>query len=207
MKIINPFPYTCILCNLPSDTKQDLCNTCRSKLPWREPASHNNIIIPFNYEYPINHLITGLKFNHKLIYAKILADLMLQTLEKHYKNKPLPELIIPVSLHKKRLCERGFNQALELAKPIAKQLNIPIDIISCQRTINTEAQSLIPAKERQKNIKNAFAIKKEIATKHVAIIDDVTTTGSTIDELTFTLQQAGIKKIDVWCCAKTCLNI
>jgi ComF family protein len=206
MKIINPLPYTCILCNLPSDVAQDLCNTCRSKLPWREPSLDNNAIIPFNYEYPINHLITGLKFNHNLIYARILTDLMLQTLTKHYQDKPLPKLIIPVPLHKKRLRERGFNQALELAKPIAKQLSIPIDFNSCQRTTNTEPQSLIPAKQRHKNIKNAFTVTKKISANHIAIIDDVTTTGSTLDELTITLQQAGMKEIDTWCCAKTRLN-
>lgn len=196
------FPGTCILCDLNSKRQQDLCPNCENNLPWLTNLLPNNIFASFHYQEPIAHLITNLKFNHKLIYAKILGDLMVAKLKQ---QNSLPELIIPVPLHKKRLKERGFNQALEIARPIAKQLNIPIDFNSCQRIKPTEAQSLIPAKQRQQNVKGAFIVKQEITAKHVVIIDDVVTTGNTTKELSYTLQQAGVTKIDIWCCAKTSL--
>jgi ComF family protein len=195
----NLFTGTCILCGLPSHRKQDLCKACEADLPWQ----NNNTTVIFHYQEPIDRLITGLKFANKLIYAKILGELMATKLKKHYQNKKLPELIIPIPLHKQRLRERGYNQALELARPIAKQLKIPLDFNSCIRTKNTAAQTLIPAKQRAQNLKNAFIINKKISAKYIAIIDDVTTTGNTINELSRILYQANINKVDIWCCAKT----
>ncbi len=181
---------------------QDLCRNCEIDLPWVGTLS-NNIIAVFYYQYPIDHLIGALKFANKLIYAKILGELMADRLVDCYKSESLPEVIVPVPLHKHRLRERGYNQALELARPIAKQLNIPIDFNSCVRIKHTEAQSLIPAKQRQKNVKNAFEVSKNFSAQHVAIIDDVITTGSTIKELSNVLLQSGVSRIDLWCCAKT----
>ncbi len=201
------FPGTCVLCQLPSDRHKDLCQTCENFLPWIGEENTNDIFTLFRYEEPIDHLITQLKFNHKLIYAKILGNLMAEKLSQHYQNNKLPELIIPMPLHKKRLKERGFNQAIEIAKPIAKKLGIPIDRKSCQRVKHTEAQSLIPAAKRHKNIANAFELNGNLTAKHIAILDDVTTTGSTIKELKTTLQDSGISNIDVWCCAKTMLRV
>lgn len=195
-------PGTCILCGLPSLRQQDLCKACEADLPWTNTQSSDTIAL-FHYQKPIDRLITGLKFANKLIYAKILGELMATKLIKHYQHKQLPELIIPVPLHKQRLRERGYNQALELARPIAKKLKIPLDFNSCTRTKNTTAQTLIPAKQRSQNLKNAFTINKNISAQHVAIIDDVTTTGNTIQELSKILYQANINKIDIWCCAKT----
>jgi ComF family protein len=149
-------------------------------------------------------LITQLKFSNKLIYAKILAELFINHLS--YLNEPLPQCIIPVPLHRSRLRERGFNQALELAKPIAKRLAIPLDFKSCTRVIATKAQSQILASERKKNIKNAFVIKQNFQYQHVAIVDDVMTTGSTVAELSKTLRKHGVKQIDIWCMARTSKN-
>ena len=200
-------PSTCVLCNLPSRRCQDLCPACEADLPWRESSLVNNTIALFHYQKPIDHFITALKFANKLIYAKILGELMATKLAKHYQQTEPPKIIIPVPLHKKRLRERGYNQALELARPIAKNLHIPIDCDSSIRSKYTAAQSLIPAKQRQKNMHNAFAIKKIFSAQHIAIIDDVITTGNTIKELSKTLYQCNIKKIDIWCCAKTSFAI
>lgn len=196
-------PGTCILCNMPSYRDQDLCRSCEADLPWVDISLPNDIIALFYYQYPINHLISALKFANKLIYAKVLGELMADKLVDSYKCESLPEIIIPVPLHKYRLRERGYNQALELAKPIAKQFGIPIDFSSCIRIKHTEAQALIPAKQRQKNVKNAFEVSKNFSAQHVAVIDDVITTGNTIRELSKVLLQSGVSRIDVWCCAKT----
>jgi ComF family protein len=196
-------PYTCILCGMPSNCQQDLCTHCRADLPWIEDSLPNNTIALFHYQKPINNLIKALKFNSKLIYAKILGELMAKKLMYHYQENKLPELIIPVPLHKKRLCERGFNQAVELARPIAKKLKMPIDLDSYIRVKHTEAQALMPAKQRAKNIHQAFAARKNLTVKHVALIDDVITTGNTINELSKIIYQSNIEKIDIWVCAKT----
>jgi len=188
---------------MPSYRDKDLCRNCEIDLPWVNASLPNNIIAVFYYQYPIDHLISALKFANKLIYAKVLGELMADRLVYSYKCGSFPEVIVPVPLHKYRLRERGYNQALELARPIAKQLNIPIDFNSCVRIKHTEAQSLVPAKQRQKNVKNAFEVSKNFSAQHVAVIDDVITTGNTIRELSKVLLQSGVSRIDLWCCAKT----
>lgn len=131
--------------------------------------------------------------------GELLAEMITTT---WYKNKPLPSTIIPVPLHPKRFKERGFNQALELARPISTLLKIPIDALSCQRIKHTAAQATLSGVERQKNVKNSFKISKQLTAQHIAIIDDVITTGHTIREFCHTLKHHGAKIIDVWCCAR-----
>lgn len=215
------FPHTCVLCSARTHREIDLCVACENDLPIIQygcslcgvslPISQNlcgqclqhfpcfdKTIVLFSYEEPITKLIIDLKFHHQLIYAKILGLLMARKLN----TTALPECIIPVPLHKKRLRERGFNQALEIAKPISKILNIPIDRYSAQRTRETEPQSLTHAKERKKNVKNAFQIKPTFKANHVAIVDDVMTSGHTVNELSQALKKAGVKQIDIWCAAR-----
>jgi ComF family protein len=203
-RIINLlFPRNCVICRK-NTQRIDLCEFCWKKLP---RFSTEEIFAPFKYQEPINDFITALKFGEKLPYAKLLSEIMYEPLLEYYQNRPKPEIIIPVPLHKKRLRERGFNQALEIAKPLAKKLQIPLDYNFVIRVKNTLAQSSLSVKDRQKNIRNAFLIQKKIAAKqkyqHVAIIDDVITTGNTIDELCKVLRENGITKIDIWCAAKT----
>lgn len=121
----------------------------------------------------------------------------------------MPQIIIPIPLHPRRLRQRGFNQALEIAKPIAKKFHVPLDTAHCQRVRYTEAQTQIPAEHRGSNVKNAFVVDKKFFCgensniSHVAIMDDVVTTGHTVNELSRALRKAGVKTIDVWCCART----
>lgn len=123
-----------------------------------------------------------------------------------YLNKRLPDRIIPVPLHAKRLKERGFNQALEIARPVAKHLRLPLDARGCKRTKYTDAQAQLDFANRSYNIKEAFSIESDYSNQHIAIIDDVTTTGQTLRELSQALKKAGAKQIDLWCCAKTLLD-
>ncbi len=115
---------------------------------------------------------------------------------------PLPELIIPVPLHHARYRSRGFNQAIEISRPLSATLKIPMDNHAVKRIINTSSQSELHAKERHKNIRGAFQVKKAINAKHIAIIDDVITTGSTVTELAKVLKRAGVKRVDVWSFAR-----
>ena len=111
-----------------------------------------------------------------------------------------------INLHVGRLRERGYNQALEIARPVARKLRIPLLTQDCQRVQATVQQASMSAELRQRNIKNAFQIDAKLPYRHIAIIDDVVTTGSTAAELTRVLRQAGVARVDVWCCAKTVLR-
>jgi ComF family protein len=224
------FCGTCVLCGLSSGRSLDICMECEAELPWIQYACHqcgepfdtkdntkcgdclkqhppfDKTIALFYYKKPIDNFITALKFADKLIYARILGDLLTVKLMKYYHNNSykLPEIIIPVPLHHQRLRERGYNQALEIARLIAKKLRIVIDYKSCRRIKHTQAQALLPFKERKKNLIKAFTVKHNFKAKHIAIIDDVVTTGSTVSALSKVMRKQGVQTIDIWCCARTC---
>ncbi|MEA3301985.1 MAG: phosphoribosyltransferase family protein [Pseudomonadota bacterium] len=130
-----------------------------------------------------------------------MAELMCEQLAA--PSVRLPQLLLPVPLHARRLRERGFNQALELARILSAQLSIPVDSHTLSRTCNTRAQSSLPKKERQQNIRNAFALTAKIDTPHVAIIDDVMTTGLTVNEISRTLRASAACEIEIWVFART----
>ena len=114
----------------------------------------------------------------------------------------MPELIIPVPLHKSRLKERGFNQALELARPLGQRFGIPVDIQAIRRTRATAPQSGLDKKERRRNIRGAFELKGKPLARHIAIIDDVVTTGNTVNELARILRRGGATRVEVWAIAR-----
>jgi ComF family protein len=114
----------------------------------------------------------------------------------------LPQLIIPMPLHASRLKERGFNQAIEIARPISRTLSIPLDYTGSMRKKSTPAQSGLASSARKSNIKNAFIANRNYDGLAVAVLDDVITTGSTMNEFCHLLQAQGAKTIDVWCCAR-----
>jgi len=192
----------CYQCGLPIETrkKPTLCGACITRTP---PFNHTLAL--FAYQAPIIKFITQLKFNRELLYAKLLGNLLASQINTNRRYNSLPECIIPVPLHRKRLRQRGFNQALEIAKPIAKKLLLPIDYKTCLRDKNTQPQSELPAKKRHQNVKNAFTLKKNFSASHVAIVDDVMTTGSTVKALSNTLKTHGVKHIEIWCCARAML--
>ncbi|MCL5260101.1 MAG: ComF family protein [Gammaproteobacteria bacterium] len=220
------FPRICVLCKAPSKRDFDLCLGCEHELPHikfsceqcglplavnqaqcgsclTDPPAFNATKSLFFYEAPIDSLVLALKFNNNLLYANLFGELLALHLQGYYHNRKLPEVIIPVPLHRDRLRERGYNQALEIARPVAKKLNIQINKFSCVRFKNTLQQSALAFSERKQNIKDAFAVVKPLHAKYVAIIDDVVTTGYTVNEFSKSLRQAGAEKIDVWCVART----
>ncbi|MEY4209858.1 MAG: hypothetical protein RLZ92_236 [Pseudomonadota bacterium] len=105
-------------------------------------------------------------------------------------------------LHPNRYRQRGFNQSIEIARHVAKHLNIRLDLNSCARIRDTDHQSGLKAKQRQTNLKQAFAVTKPLSYQHIAIIDDVITTGSTASALAASLKNQGINRVDVWACAR-----
>lgn len=193
--------FCCVICAIPftatqTNKKHLVCGKCQ-----KNPPSYTTSLIPHFYTSPLKQLITHLKFHGNLSYAPLLAQSFINSV-KHRKNN-LPECIIPVPLHKQRLQERGFNQAIELARIIAKQLNVPLNYSLCQRKKSTPFQSGLSAKQRKQNLKNAFSVTKTHQYKHVAIFDDVVTTGTTVNELARQLKQSGVEIIEVWAIART----
>jgi len=218
-------PPTCILCGNAGFNSQDICLGCFNDLNRNihccyrcaeifetanatpqlcghcisESPAFAETHAPFIHQGIIRHLIASLKFNRQYKNARLLGTLMADYLEQ---TTEMPEIIIPVPLHRLRYQQRGFNQSIEISKTLSKQLNIPMDTNCCVRHRNTPHQIDLPAKQRHKNIKNAFKINTSISASHVAIFDDVMTTGSTVNELAKLLKKAGVNRVDIWVCAR-----
>jgi len=219
------YPHHCILCSSDS-THLDLCEGCQANLPRNQNAclrcahpletSHiqtrlicahclksplviDHSIVPFLYQNPISFMVKQLKFHNQLAYAPLIAHLISQALQQ---EENLPQLIIPVPLHSKRLQQRGFNQSQQIAEHIAKQLNLNCRYDLVTRHKNTTSQTELNTALRQQNIKGAFRVIKPIGAKRVAIVDDVMTSGATANELAITLKQAGIEEVQLWAFAR-----
>ena len=180
------------------------CGQCLAEQP---PQSQTTAL--FSYEFPVDRLITRTKFSGKTAYAKVLGHLLAEKIKNTYTKPELPEAIIPVPLSKQRLQQRGFNQATLIARPIAKNLGIPLLVNHCERIIHTDEQSSLNANKRRHNVRNAFSIRKPFINKqksslrHVAIVDDVMTTGATLEALAKTLLKSGVEQVDFWVVART----
>lgn len=191
-------PHSCPRCGRFLSFYQELCGTCLS-----EPPPFDRTFALCAYEAPLVQMIIRLKFQQRLSHAHAFADLLTEKiLGQWYQGGSLPELIIPMPLHPLRLRERGFNQALEIAKPVARRLNIPIAVKGIQRIRHTAAQSSLPAAQRRQNLASAFAVSGDYSGRHIAVVDDVITTGHTMREFCQTLKARGAERIDVWCCAR-----
>lgn len=204
---------TCPFCYQTTTTHLPLCRNCFEDLPWdtRETSSNTSkeqTISAFHYHPPISNTLLNAKFGKQLSQLQWLADMTALGLTP--KITEIPQAILPVPLHTQRLRKRGFNQALELARPLAKQLNIPIINHSVIRSRHTQAQSGLPARERDSNVQNAFQLNPHArfevqrqALNHIALFDDVITTGATLNEIKQLLHNAGIQRVDLWSCART----
>ena len=192
--------HACVRCGIPFESELEAA-TCGQCL--HEPPAFDRCLALYRYQAPLDSLITRLKFHHRLAIARLLAALMQQKIEA---LESLPDAILPVPLHPSRLRERGFNQALEIARPIAGALNIPLLLQHCERTRATVMQSSLPARQRSRNVKGVFRVVRAIPYQHVAIVDDVMTTGETVRELAKVLRAAGVPRIDVWVVARAPLN-
>ena len=218
-------PPTCILCGNKGFNSLDLCKHCYNRLSRNQnscyrcaeafttaittpqlcgkclnsPPSFDETHAPFTYQGEMRYLITTLKFGSQTKNARLLGQLLAKYLNE---NAQMPELIIPVPLHKIRYRERGFNQTFEIAKTISTVLNTPLNTTSCFRTLDTAHQMALNAQQRQTNMKNAFSVVKPIKAQHVVLFDDVMTTGSTLNELASTIKKSGVNRVDIWVCAR-----
>ena len=191
--------YGCLRCGIPLQQAGAVCGSCLKK-----PPPFESLFTPYLYRGGIKELLVSLKFNRKLAHARLLGELMGERLANHLTtNDRIPDAIVPVPLHPGRQRERGYNQALELVRPLAKRLNIPINHHLVVRKAETVKQTKLSADERRRNLKGAFALREGCSVpSYLVIFDDVVTTGTTVTELAKTLKRAGAKRIDVWAVAR-----
>lgn len=189
----------CRRCALPLSAATPLCSSCTESLPVQTSA-----IAPLRYEFPLDHLVAGLKYHRHLEHAPLLGQLLLDAV----KDQPTPDLLLPVPLHHKRLAERGYNQALEIARPLARHFRRPLEIRLLERRRATAAQMTLDAAARARNPRGAFRLDTDRLAalgplQSVAIIDDVMTTGATLAEIARLLVKAGVRDIRFWVVART----
>jgi ComF family protein len=173
-----------------------VCGRCQ-----RHPPAFDRCFAPYAYDGNIGHLITRLKYGHKLACARLLGAMLADRIPTG--NRDLPRILIPVPLHPARMRERGFNQAVEIARAVSRRTGIPLDADLVRRTRATPSQVELPRRERLKNVRGAFAVSRAAGWRHVAILDDVVTTGSTASEIARTLKASGVKQVSVWAVART----
>lgn len=200
-----PFNHTaCIVCALPLPPNIPdgaVCGRCQKKQPFYDQA-----FSAFSYEQPVIWLIQQLKFNDRLTHARLLGDLLVDSdcIEAIAVDEDV--CILPVPLFKKRLRQRGFNQSIELARALSKKMGWPMELKSVQRIRDTSAQTGLDAKARRKNIRGAFEVIEPLPQRHVVIVDDVVTTGSTANELSRVLKKSGVERVTVLSLARAPLN-
>lgn len=227
------YPPRCLMCARPGHDGADLCQHCLQKLPFnkiacvvcalplpmsaeeglvcgrcqKKPPHYNQAFSLFSYEQPVVWLIQQLKFNEKLAHTRLLGEMLASS---DYVERIAVDsedvCILPVPLFKRRLRQRGFNQSTELARALAKKTGWLMPLQCVRRVRETSAQTGLDAKARRKNIRGAFEVVEALPKKHVLIVDDVVTTGSTANELSRVLKKSGVEKITVLSVARAPLK-
>ncbi|HCU53359.1 MAG TPA: phosphoribosyltransferase [Gammaproteobacteria bacterium] len=174
---------------------QGTCGACQ-----RNPPAFASAVALYRYAPPVDHFIRALKFHHDLAMATLLG----QSLATAVSNAPAhPDVIVPVPMHPARLRHRGFNQAVEIARPVARELGLAMDLDGVVRVRDTAAQARLTKPERRRNLRRAFEARRDYDGLSVALIDDVMTTGETAHHLARTLLKAGAREVTVWVIART----
>lgn len=215
------FPATCLLCGTRSE-KGSLCRGCLADLPYlpasrcpvcalpalpgnvcgaclSEPPEYHSTVAALSYSFPLDALIHALKYRANLALAVPLADLLAQAASPRLR----PDYLVPMPLYPARLRERGFNQALEIAKRVSKLTGIALLPNACRRIRDTPPQASMPWKERARNIRGAFACDANLSGRRIAVIDDVMTTGATMNELAKVLRKQKAAEVECWAVART----
>jgi ComF family protein len=187
----------CLRCGLPLGSAKDkICGACMQKAP-----PFTRTVCPLQYEFPVNRLVQAFKFKRQLAAGRVLSHLLSEHIT--LQDLPLPDTLIPVPLHNLRMLKRGFNQAYEMAAYAGRVLGIPIRADALRRRRNTLAQSGLSRKQRRQNLQGAFYWHgRSKPGRHVVLIDDVMTTGTTLTECARVLKKAGAKRVDVWVAAR-----
>ncbi len=212
-------PASCLLCN-EADHGLAICRSCLADLPWQaenccqqcgltsnspicgrclnQPPAFAQTHAVFQYAYPMDALIPHYKYHHALHLSQTLGELLAQK----FINQTIDRLI-PMPMHPYRIRERGFNQSLELAKVVSKITKIQVDAFGCQRLKHTPPQASLAHKDRIKNVKGVFACNTDFTGQRIALIDDVMTTGASLNELAKVIKKAGAIEVSCYVLART----
>ncbi|HEY1077287.1 MAG TPA: ComF family protein [Rhodocyclaceae bacterium] len=215
-------PPRCRCCAVPLEQGQ-LCDPCSAALPWnasacrqcalpmlaeglcpqclRSPPAFDSSWVAFRLQAPVQQAIHALKYHADFGQAHWLAAQMLQALPP--RRDDLPSLLIPVPLHPWRLMRRGYNQAVEIGRHLSTALGLPMALDTATRRRQTEDQIGQRASARRRNMRGAFSVGRDLSGLHIALIDDVMTTGATFNELAAACRRAGARRIEAWAVART----
>ena len=219
----------CLLCDESTGTPQAICTPCESELPWlgdhclrcalplamagltcgqclKRPPAFQQVVAPWAYGFPVDSLVSRFKHQANWPYGRMMAELLSQLLRYRFdEGLPRPDLLLPVPLAAQRLRERGFNQSALLARWLSERLHIPEQPHWLLRPLETPTQQGLSAKARQRNLRRAFALAPEaqVHGRHLALVDDVLTTGATAHNLARLLRAGGAARVDVYCLART----
>jgi ComF family protein len=193
-------PDACLLCDASAGPVPNLCAGCAASLV-RLPCQSRTQLVAFAYTLPVSSLVHWMKFEANLPAALTLGTLLAEAVAE--AGPVLPDAILPVPLHRSRLRSRGFNQALEIARPLSHRLGRPLLSRTCVRLRDTRPQSTLEGSaQRRRNVAGAFRVCRPLdGVTRIAIVDDVLTTGATVQELARTLRAAGVAQVLVWTCA------
>ncbi|WP_277373002.1 ComF family protein [Pseudomonas sp. AA-38] len=220
----------CQLCDETTDhPRHDICTACEAELPWlgshcqicalplpaqgmicgacqKKPPAFARVEAPWRYAFPVDNLITRFKHQGQWPFGRLLGELLAEHLQHAYdEGLPRPQALLAVPLARRRERQRGFNQARMLADWLGRALQIPAPDDWLVRTQDTPAQQGLDAATRKRNLRQAFQVvdAAKIAGQHLALVDDVLTTGTTANTLARLLLRAGAERVDVYCLART----
>ncbi|MNZ26819.1 DNA utilization protein GntX [compost metagenome] len=220
----------CLLCGAPADNAElPLCPGCDADLPWlggqcttcalplpshglacgeclKKPPPFSRVETPWRYAFPVDSLVTRFKHHGQWPLGRLLGLLLARHLQHAFHDGlPRPDLLLPVPLAPRRQRQRGFNQAAMLADWLGSSLQLPVDGRIVQRVRETPAQQGLDAATRKRNLRNAFALPAaaNLHGLHLALVDDVLTTGATAARIAQLLRKAGAARVDVYCLART----
>jgi len=222
------YPWYCCVCGAQTCHK-GVCDQCESYLPWSEqvtqcdvcalplvtevsqslicgqclkyPPFYDCLRAVFWYRPPIDDLITEYKYSNRWQHARTLIELSQDSFARYCVNSN--SLIVPVPSHPMRVKQRGFNAVYELIKLFKQKHTFEYDDKLVTRIKNTDTQTGKSKSQRRQNVRYAFAVNKVIQINHITLLDEVVTTGATVNELSRCLKKAGVKKVSVWAIART----
>lgn len=210
-------PQDCVLCG--SRSKTLLCAPCASELPrlpaalcpvcalpapggkvcgscQTQPPSFDATLAAFRYGFPLDRLVQALKYQHRLALAAWFARAMLAG------PRPTADCVVALPLSTQRLRLRGFNQAVEVARPVARALGLPLHLTACSRHTDTVAQASLPWRARQSNVRGVFDVARDLSGCAVLVVDDVMTSGASLNEFARALKKSGALRVSNWVVAR-----
>ena len=173
-----------------------ICGQCQQR-----PPAFDDIAAALLYETPVDKMLCALKYRQRLYFARTAAGVIADTVLARGQKKP--DLLCAVPMTRRALRRRGLNQSAFIARFVSRTLGIPVNISLLKKVRDTDQQSTLRARERRKNLIGAFTCKHQLDGQHIALVDDILTTGATANEVSKVLKLAGAARVDLWVCART----